>query len=191
MTFGRSITNRIKRGLTIRTSSLFESENSIQTPPRPTISLPLERQEYQDFESLAICVQGRTPSSWISLNSTPTSPTPSSSPSSLFQSYLSTPSSRASSSSRTSCDSREDGCFPPLNIKKKSSSSSDTTKSPRRGSSSSVTSSVYGPEGKLPPPIEDDEEIAKRIGKFRFSAAEYIQEIQGTPMILVDGKLYL
>jgi len=55
----------------------------------------------------------------------------------------------------------------------------------------STSSSVYGVEGELPPPIEEDDEIMHKIGKFRFSAAEYIQEIEGTPMILVDGKLYL
>jgi hypothetical protein len=34
-------------------------------------------------------------------------------------------------------------------------------------------------------------EELKRRGLLRFSAAEYIREIEGTPMILVDGKLYL
>ena len=58
----------------------------------------------------------------------------------------------------------------------------------RRGSTSS---SLYAAEGELPPPIEEDEEIMNKLGKFRFAAAEYIQEIEGTPMILVDGKLYL
>jgi hypothetical protein len=53
------------------------------------------------------------------------------------------------------------------------------------------TSSEYAEEGELPPPIEDDQEIMKRIGVNRFAAAEYIEEIEGTPMILVDGKLYI
>lgn len=54
-----------------------------------------------------------------------------------------------------------------------------------------MASSLYADEGMLPPPIEDDEHIQARIGKNRFAAAEYIREIEGTPMILVDGKLYL
>jgi len=67
----------------------------------------------------------------------------------------------------------------------------DTTVIPRRASATSTASSVYGAEGELPPPTEEDEEIMKKIGVHRFEAAEYIQEIEGTPMILVDGKLYL
>lgn len=51
--------------------------------------------------------------------------------------------------------------------------------------------SEYYPEGELPPAFEEDEEILKRMGVNRFAAADYIQEIEGTPMILVDGKLYL
>jgi hypothetical protein len=74
---------------------------------------------------------------------------------------------------------------------KKVSFSQDTQEIPRRESSTSVSSSVYIPDGELPPPLEEDEEISRLIGKLRFSAAEYIQEIEGTPMILVDGKLYL
>jgi hypothetical protein len=62
---------------------------------------------------------------------------------------------------------------------------------PRRASAASTDSSVYAADGELPPPFEDDEHIMQQMGKFRFSAAEYIQEIEGTPMILVDGKLYL
>jgi hypothetical protein len=52
-------------------------------------------------------------------------------------------------------------------------------------------SSLYAPEGKLPPPFTDDEDILAKIGVNRFAAAEYIEEIEGTPMILVEGKLYL
>ena len=61
----------------------------------------------------------------------------------------------------------------------------------KRESTASFASSFYEEEGVLPPPIQDDKYIQSRIGKNRFSAAEYIREIGGTPMILVDGKLYL
>jgi hypothetical protein len=61
----------------------------------------------------------------------------------------------------------------------------------RRDSDAGATSSEYGPEGELPPPFEEDESIRMKMGKYKFSAAEYICEIEGTPMILVDGKLYL
>lgn len=67
----------------------------------------------------------------------------------------------------------------------------DTTIVPRRASAASTASSLYAEEGKLPPPAEEDEDLMQKIGVFRFAAAEYIQEIEGTPMILVDGKLYL
>ena len=54
-----------------------------------------------------------------------------------------------------------------------------------------MAASLYAPEGELPPPFTDDEYILANIGVNRFAAAEYIEEIEGTPMILVDGKLYL
>jgi hypothetical protein len=38
--------------------------------------------------------------------------------------------------------------------------------------------------------LEDDEHIHAKIGVNRCAGAEYIEIIEGTPMILVDGKLY-
>jgi hypothetical protein len=66
-----------------------------------------------------------------------------------------------------------------------------TTVIPQRAKRESVGSSLYGAEDELPPPIEEDEEMLLKMGVHRFSAAEYIREIEGTPMIIVDGKLYL
>jgi hypothetical protein len=161
----------------------------MQKKVRPTISLPLERPDYID-ETQPLATRNRGPATvgWKSVDSIPF--TPASSVSSAHRSYVSSPaSSRSSSSSRTSYES-SDAYFP--RSEKKVSFSTDTTIIPRkRDSSASVASSVYAAEGELPPAIEYDEEILRKIGKYRFVAADYIREIEGTPMILVDGKLYL
>jgi hypothetical protein len=39
--------------------------------------------------------------------------------------------------------------------------------------------------------LKDDHHIQARIRKKPFAAAEYLREFEGTPMILVDRKLYL
>jgi len=156
---------------------------------RPKISLPLERPDYiHETQPLVIRNPKFAASGWKSVDSVPS--TPASSVSSAHRSYVSSPgSSRSSSSSRTSYES-SDGYF--QRGEKKVSFSADTTIIPRkRDSSASVASSVYAAEGELPPPLEYDQEILKKVGKYRFAAAEYIREIGGTPMILVDGKLYL
>ena len=181
MTLSSSFTKKIKRGFSIRSSTYFHSEKPVQKLFRPTISLPLERPDSSSAveQSSAIWIPAKVP------------PSPTSSSSSTHQSYSSSPSpSRSSSSSRTSYETG-DGTHSPLEKKVSFSERvtfSDDTKVPQRKSASS---SVYGPEGQLPPLIEDDEEISRKIGNSRFSAAEYIKEIEGTPMILVDGKLYL
>lgn len=188
MTLARSFTNKIKRGLTIRPSSVLETEEAIQKA-RPTISLPLERLYVIDeTKPLSSLIEEFDTSGWSLVNSI--SPSPTSSAPSSHKSYVSSPTpSRSSSSSATSYNSGEE-YFPPS--EKKVSFSNDTKIILRhRESCVSVASSVYAAEGELPPPFEDDEEIMQKIGKFRFAAAEYIQEIKGTPMILVDGKLYL
>jgi len=192
MGLAKSFSNKIKRGLSIRSSSaVFESEKSLKSPFRPTISLPLERPEFVDAKEITTThVQSYGGIGWKTVDATPPSPTTSSTSSSAHQSYLSSPaSSRGSTSSRTSYNSADDGYFPAM--EKKVSFSIDTTIIPRRDKTASVSSSVYGSEGELPPPIEDDEEIMQKMGELRFSAAEYIEEIEGTPMIIVDGKLYL
>ena len=188
MTMSKSFT-KIKRGLSVRSSALFETERSTTAKAyRPTISLPLERPDYVEVTPLSIRPREHEMSSWTVQ---PTSPV-SSSGSSAHDSYLSSPGfSRASSASRTSYDSHDDRYFPSSNSDKKVSFSADTTVIPRRKNRESVGSSLYGPEDELPPPIEEDEEILLKMGVHRFSAAEYIREIGGTPMIIVDGKLYL
>jgi len=161
----------------------------MQKKGRPTISLPLERPDYVDeTQPLATRGQERAISGRKSVDSMPS--TPASSVSSAHRSYVSSPaSSRSSSFSRTSYESN-DVYFP--RGEKKVSFSADTTIIPRkRDSSASIASSVYAAEGELPPPIEYDEGILRKMGKYRFAAAEYIREIEGTPMILVGGKLYL
>ena len=187
MTISKSFT-KIKRGFTVRSSTLFESETPAKAY-RPTISLPLERPDYVDVSGLRIRPrEHERGSGW---NGQPSSPIPSSA-SSAHDSYVSSPgSSRASSFSRTSYDSRDYGYFPSNNSDKKVSFSAEMTVIPRRTSRESVGSSIYGPEDELPPPLEEDEEIMLKMGVHRFSAAEYIREIRGTPMIIVDGKLYL
>jgi hypothetical protein len=184
-TLARSFTRKLKRGLSLRASTIFESEKPFPKPVRPTISLPLERPDIDAATRLqAFHIREHSNCSWVALVPSPTSPTSSSS--SMRQSVFSSPaSSRASSSSRTSYG--DDSYFSPLHIEKKVSFTDEITSIPRRGSTSS---SLYAAEGELPPPIEEDE-IMNKLGKFRFAAAEYIQEIEGTPMILVDGKLYL
>jgi len=184
MTLARSLTTKLKRGLSIRSSTVLEK------PVRPTISLPLERStdEFTADVIKAYSPQSKYTGGWVI--SSPPSPTSSTSYS--HQSSFSSPSSRASSSSRSSYNCGDDSCFTtPLNFNKKVSFQVDTTVIPRRGSAISTASSVYAAEGELPAPPEEGGEIMKKIGVHRFEAAEYIQEIEGTPMILVDGKLYL
>src|SRR5579859_3592300 len=185
-TLARSFTKKLKRGFSVRASTIFESDTPSQKPLRPSISLPLERPDLDDVtRRQAYHIQEQSNCGSVVFVSPPTSPTASSS--SMRQSILSSPAlSRASSSSRTSYG--DDSYFPPLNIEKKVSFTDEITTTPRRRSTSS---SLYAAEGELPPPIEEDEETMNKLGKFRFAAADYIQEIEGTPMILVDGKLYL
>jgi len=196
MALARSFTKKIKRGLAIRSSSVSEKEKAIQKAKfRPTISLPLELSNFLEETTQAFAIQAQDfpATGWKPVHSMPSSPTPSSSSSysSSNKSYMSTPdSSHASSSPRTSYESRDE-YFAPPSEKKVSFSIEPKIISRCRESSVSMASSVYGAEGELPPPIEDDEEMMKKIGKYRFAAAEYIQAIEGTPMILVDGKLYL
>ena len=187
MTLSRSFTNKIKKRIS---SSIFENEKPVKPPFRPTISLPLERPDFvYDTEPLSTHVHPHTVSEWKPTNHPPNSPTSFSSDSSAHRSFLSSPATpRTSSDSRTSFNSGGHH-FP--SVKKKVSFSIDTKIITRRTSSESVGSSVYASEGELPPPLEDDEDISQKIGKFRFSAAEYIKEIEGTPLILVDGRLYL
>lgn len=183
MTLARSLTTKLKRGLSIRSSTVLEK------PVRPTISLPLERStdEFAAGVIQAYSSQSKYTGGWVS-----SPPSPTSSTSSSHQSSFSSPSSRASSSSRSSYNCGDDSCFTtPLNFNKKVSFQVDTTVIPRRRSAISTASSVYAAEGELPAPPEEEGEIMKKIGVHRFEAAEYIQEIEGTPMILVDGKLYL
>jgi len=187
MTISKSFT-KIKRGLSVRSSALFEAERPTAKAYRPTISLPLERPDHVDVSALSIRPRQDELSGWIVQPSSPVS----SSSSSAHDSYLSSPgSSRASSWSRTSYESNDDGCFRSSNSDKKVSFSLGTTVIPQNKKRESVGSSVYGAEDELPPPIEEDEEVLLKMGVHRFSAAEYVREIQGTPMIIVDGKLYL
>ena len=174
----------------MRSSANFENEKSVKPPFRPTISLPLERPDFvYETQPLAPHAHAYAMLGWKPIEYPPHSPTSASSASSAHPSYLSSPATpRTSSDSRTSFNSG-DHYFRSVN--KKVSFSIDTATIPRRTSSASVASSVYDSEGELPPPIEDDKDISHRIGKFRFSAAEYIKEIEGTPLILVDGKLYM
>jgi hypothetical protein len=124
----------------------------------------------------------------MSVSSPPASPISSAASSHQFSPF----SQRSSASSRTSFSSGCDEYFPAFNDKKVSFAAEPTRPLHiRRVSNLSTLSSEYAGEGELPPPFEDDEEIMKKIGLNRFAAAEYIQEIEGTPMILVDGKLYL
>jgi hypothetical protein len=190
----RSFTKSLKRGLSVRAPTIFESDKASQKPLRPTISLPLERPDLDNAaRQQASGIQESSDRGWVALASTPTSPT--SSASSARQSIFSSPASSRTSSSSASSSSRtsygEDSYFPPLNIQKKVTIMEPPTIIRRRDSCSSLSSSIYGAEGELPPPIEEDEETMQKLGKFRFAAAEYIQEIEGTPLILVDGKLYL
>jgi len=191
----RSFTKSLKRGLSVRASTIFESDKASQKPLRPTISLPLERPDLDNAARHQASSIGQESSNrgWVALASTPTSPT--SSASSARQSIFSSPASSRTSSSSASSSSRtsygEDSYFPPLNIQKKVSIMEPPTIIRRRDSCSSLSSSIYGAEGELPPPIEEDEQTMQKLGKYRFAAAEYIQEIEGTPLILVDGKLYL
>ena len=187
-TLARSLTKTLKRGFSVRASTIFESEKPSQKPARPTISLPLERPDLDSTTKYHASNIQASNSGWVALVSPP--PSPVSSSSSACQSIFSSPtSSRSSASSQTSYG--HDSYFPPLNIEKKVSFTDEATIISRRESCSSLSSSLYAAEGELPPPIEEDEEIMKKLGKFRFAAAEYIEEIEGTPMILVDGKLYL
>ena len=184
MTLTRSFTKKFKQS--IRSSSLFENEKPVQKPFRPTISLPLERPDFvQETEPLH--VQAYAMLGWKPTDHSLHSPSSSSSGSSARRSFLSSP--RASSDSQTSFNSG-DHYLSSVN-EKKVSFSIDTAIIPRRTRSASVGSSVYADEGELPPLMEEEEDISQRIGKFRFSAAEYIKEIEGTPLVLVDGKLYL
>src|SRR5436309_3217708 len=164
----RSFTKKLKRGLSVRASTIFESDTPSQKPLRPSISLPLERPDLHDAtRRQAFHIQEQSNRGLVALVSPPTSPNSSSS---MRQSIFSSPaSSRASSSSRTSYG--DDSYFPPLNIQKKVSFSDEITTTTRRRSTSS---SLYAAEGELPPPIEEDEEIMNKLGKFRFAAAEYI-----------------
>lgn len=192
MAIAKSFT-KLKRGLSVRSSGMFETERSTAKPYRPTISLPLERPDYVEVSALSTRRRQTTASGWIVQPPSPvTSSSSVSSSSSVHNSYLSSPgSSRASSSSRTSYESNDDGYFPSTNSDKKVSFSVDTTVIPQRTKRESVGSSLYGAEDELPPPIEEDEDILLKMGVHRFSAAEYIREIEGTPMIIVNGKLYL
>jgi hypothetical protein len=187
MTLSRSLTKKFKHS--IRSSSLFENEKPVQKPYRPIISLPLERPDFvQETEPLH--VQAYAMLGYRSADYSLHSPSSSFSSSSARRSFSSSPATpRASSDSQTSFSSG-DHYLPSVN-EKKVSFSIDTAIIPRRTRPASVGSSIYAAEGELPPPMEDEEDISQRIGKFRFSAAEYIKEIEGTPLILVDGKLYL
>jgi|SRR5277367_76981 len=187
MTISKSFT-KIKRGLSVRSSALFETERPTPKPYRPTISLPLERPDYVDVSALSTRPRKHKASGWVVQPSSPVL----SSGSSAHDSYPSSSgSSRASSLSRTSYESHDDAYVPSRNSEKKVSFSLGTTVIPQNSKRGSVGSSVYGAEDELPPPIEEDEEVLLKMGVYRFSAAEYIHEIQGTPMIMVDGKLYL
>jgi len=188
-TLARSLTKRLTRSLSKRSSSMRSS--AIAEPPvRPTISLPLERSP-DDSSDDVIKRHSRYQQErarWVV--SPPSSPTSSSSEQQSPMS--SSPFSRSSTSSRSSYNSGDESYFTsPLTFEKKVSFREDTNIIPRRGSGESNTSSVYAAENQLPPATEEDEEIMAKIGEFRFAAAEYIREIEGTPMILVDGKLYL
>jgi hypothetical protein len=177
MTLARSFTKKLKRGLSIRSSTILEK------PGRPTISLPLERLA---DDPTADVVKRHTLYQQDVAAVSPSSPTSSSS-----TAFSSPTSSRASSSSRSSYNSGDE-CYFTAPVKFEKRVSFQVRKViPRRASAASTDSSVYAADGELPPPFEDDEHIMQQMGKFRFSAAEYIQEIEGTPMILVDGKLYL
>jgi len=193
MPLARSMTKTFKN---IRNSVFEVDKPSTQKKPfRPTISLPLERPA--DFVDRrqgpeAVVPQDFAESGWKPIESPPMSPAYSTASSSSYRrSTASSPaSSRASSATpRTSYESDYFGDASGKNV----SFSLDTKVIPlrTRASTSSLASSLYADEGVLPPPIEDDEHIQARIGKNRFAAAEYIREIEGTPMILVDGKLYL
>jgi len=188
----RSLTNRLKRGLSHRASTLFDTgkfslQNKSQSQlPRLKISFPLERTD----NAQPTQTQESATSGWMVVSTPPTSPTSSGS-SSPFQSPSS--SVLSSASSRTSYSSGFDGYFPSAGNEKKVTFAVEPTRPlsiGRRESVSSRASSEYAEEGELPPPIVDGE-IMNKIGVNRFAAAEYIKEIEGTPMILVDGKLYL
>jgi hypothetical protein len=171
---------------------MLRKKRAIQKPVRPKISLPLENPEFVDEkQQLGTLGEEMSTSLWKPVEYMPTRPKPSVSLSpSSHKSFMSSPgSSRASSSSRTSYNSVDEYFS---TAEKKVSFSRNATIIPRsRESSGSTASSIYGAEGVLPPPIEDDGRTTLRIGRSRFAAAEYIREIEGTPMILVDGKLYL
>lgn len=186
-------------------SSVFETDKPTtrKQPFRPNISFPLERpadfvDRRQGPEALSSHAQELVTSGWGRVESPLMSPTYSTAPSSPYRrsSFSSPASSRASSATpRTSYDSGDDflGDVASSVSGKKVSFilAAKVIPHQHRGSTASLASSLYAEEGVLPPPIEDDEHIRSRIGKNRFSAAEYIREIEGTPMIIVDGKLYL
>lgn len=186
MTLSRSFTKKIKKS--IRSSTVFENEKPIKPPFRPIISLPLERPDFLD-ETPPLQVQAYAKLGWRPIDHPPNSPTSPSSASSAHRSFLSSPATPRSSSDSQTLYNSGDHYLPSVN--KKVSFSIDPRIIPRRNSSMSIGSSVYAAEGELPPPIEEDEDISHKIGKFRFSAAEYIKVIEGTPLLLVDGKLYL
>jgi hypothetical protein len=180
-------------------NSVFEVEKpSTQKKPfRPTISLPLERPA--DFIDRrqgpeAVIPHDLAESGWKPAESPPMSPVYSTTSSSSYRrSRTSSPaSSRASSATpRTSYESGDYYFGDAAGKKVSFRLEAKVIPLRTRGSTASLASSLYADEGVLPPPIEDDEHIQARIGRNRFAAAEYIREIEGTPMILVDGKLYL
>jgi hypothetical protein len=186
MTLARSLTKKIRRSLSIRTFSAPETEKSAKKKAsRPSISFPINQPITID-RAPSIILEG-IPEVADSDEPSPSSGDSSQSVASPHPSYMSTRSSRASSSSRTSYGAEDEGDV----SDKKVSFTKEIRIIPQPKSRQSLASSIYGEEGILPPPIEKEEEIKNGIGKFRFSAAEYIREIEGTPLILVDGKLYL
>jgi len=204
MSIARSVTQRFR---SLR-SSVFETDKptSRKEPIRPNISLPLERPaDFVDRRQGPEALPTHAAQEFItSPGSKPVLPSPPMSPAysitfSSSSSYLSSRAmSRASSATpRTSYDSCDSGDSYFGSVR--TSGGKNVSFSPegkvvrrrKRRSAASCASSCYEEEGVLPPPIEDDKYIQSRIGKNRFAAAEYIREIEGTPMILVDGKLYL
>ena len=202
MPLARTLTKKLKKGLSIRSSP--KQEDPPPSPYRPTISLPLEL--FPDStpplkivpptprqSSASVPRPSRTqstvtkgpvsPTGWISSPPSPTTPTSSTSRQSLFDSPSST-------SSRSSTESY----FPKTSKERLVSFADAPIVLSRPTSSGSTSSSFYGNvhgdgNGNKEEMIEYEE--LKRRGLLRFSAAEYIREIEGTPMILVDGKLYL
>jgi len=202
MSLARSVTQRFK---SLR-SSVFETDNpaSRKQPVRPNISLPLERPaDFVDRRQGPEALPTHAAQEFIaSLGWKTLVPSPPMSPAYTITSSSSYLSSRAmsrtsSATPRTSYDSYDSGdhyfgSYRASGGKKVSfSAEGKDIRRRKRRSIDSVASSCYEEEGVLPPPIEDDKYIRSKIGKNRFAAAEYIREIEGTPMIIVDGKLYL